>query len=168
MKYLIRALILFLAIITLIIPLPAYAASSSAVTGNNASYENQNLTGKDFSSQNLQQAKFTNVDLTESNFSNADLRGAVFNGSVLNQVKLHGADLSNGLAYLSDFQGADLSDAILAEVIMLRTSFKNAEITGADFSLAVLDADQMAQLCERAAGVNSKTGISTRESLGCD
>jgi uncharacterized protein YjbI with pentapeptide repeats len=168
MKYIIPLLLLFLAIITLILPVPAYAASSSAVTGKTTSYENQNLIGQDFSEQNLQQAQFTNVNLTESNFSNADLRGVVFNGSDLNQVQFHGADLTNGLAYLSSFQGADLSDAILAEVIMLRTSFKDAEITGADFSLAVLDAEQMMQLCERASGVNSKTGVSTRESLGCD
>ena len=91
----------------------------------------------------------------------------MFNGSALIDADLHGADLTNGLAYLSSFKGADLSDAILAEAIMLRTKFDDAKITGADFSLAVLDGYEVIKLCDRAEGVNSKTGISTRESLGC-
>jgi uncharacterized protein YjbI with pentapeptide repeats len=86
----------------------------------------------------------------------------------LEGTNLHGVDLTNGLAYLTSFNGADLSDAILAEAIMLRTSFDKANITGADFTLAVLDGDQVAKLCANASGVNSKTGVETRQSLGCN
>lgn len=168
MQYILRLASFLLALIILISPLPAFAASSASVTGTASTFENKNLSGQNFSNQNLQTAQFTNVDLTNADFSNSDLRGAVFNGSALENVNLHGADITNGLSYLSSFNNADLGDAILAEVIMLRTSFKDAEVTGADFSLAVLDGDQVKKLCKKASGVNSKTGVATRESLGCD
>ena len=50
---------------------------------------------------------------------------------------------------------------------MLRSTFDYANITGADFSGALLDGSQMQQLCKIATGVNSQTGVATRDSLGC-
>jgi uncharacterized protein YjbI with pentapeptide repeats len=65
------------------------------------------------------------------------------------------------------FTKADLSDAILAETILLRSTFEGADITGADFSDAIMDGAQVKELCTKASGINSQTGISTRNSLGC-
>ncbi|HAG79968.1 MAG TPA: hypothetical protein DCL61_02090, partial [Cyanobacteria bacterium UBA12227] len=61
----------------------------------------------------------------------------------------HGANFTYGIAYLVDFTGADLSDAVLIEAIMLRSRFDNTNITGADFTDAVLDKVQVQKLCAR-------------------
>lgn len=164
-KYFQRLAAIVLALVILLFPLSAQAASSSAI-GRGVSDESE-LTGKDFSGQNLQKAEFSNANLENTNFSNADLRGVVFSGSNLNKANLHGADFTYGMAYLVDFRDADLSDAVLVEAVMLRSRFDGAAIAGADFSDAVLDGPQLKKLCAQATGVNSKTGVPTRESLGC-
>ncbi|MBD2212574.1 pentapeptide repeat-containing protein [Nostoc linckia FACHB-104] len=152
-----------LALVLFLFPLSAQAASSSSITRS----AGDELKGKDYSGQSLIGSEFTNVDLENANFSNADLRGGVFNGTVLQGVNLHGVDFSNGIAYLAKFRSANLSDAVLTDAMMLRSTFDDVDITGADFTNAVLDGVQVKKLCAKASGVNSKTGVDTRESLGC-
>ncbi|MEA5513502.1 pentapeptide repeat-containing protein [Nodularia sp. UHCC 0506] len=152
-----------LAMVLFLFPPLAQAASSSSVN----SYMSEEGEVKDYSGQDLVGSEFTNVILENTNFSNADFRGGVFNGSVLEGVNLHGVDFSNGIAYLTQFKGADLTDAVFTNAMMLRSVFDDVDITGADFTNAILDGTQIKKLCTQASGVNSQTGVDTRESLEC-
>ncbi|NES97938.1 MAG: pentapeptide repeat-containing protein [Desertifilum sp. SIO1I2] len=131
------------------------------------SYTGADLRGEDFSGQNLQSAEFVNANLPQTNFNGANLRGAIFSGVAMPQANLHGADLTYAMIDQANLTGADLSDAVFTESILLRTILDETDITNADFSDALLDGVQIRELCQRASGVNSQTGIATRESLGC-
>ena len=163
MKYwqLITSLVLLT--VLFLTPLSAQSASSSSVT---RSLLNE-AGGEDFSGQILIRAEFTNATFKNTNFSNADLRGALFNGVLLDGANLHGIDFGSGIAYVSRFKDVDLSDAILADTNMLRSTFDNVDVTGADFTNALLDMQQVKKICIKASGINSKTGVDTRESLAC-
>ncbi|MEM1368966.1 MAG: pentapeptide repeat-containing protein [Cyanobacteria bacterium P01_H01_bin.15] len=165
MKTILKVFSLLLAVTLLMPGMPAWAAASSAVTST--VFDNAKLEGRDFSDEFLELAEFVKVDLTDSSFENANLRGAVFNASDLKNANMKGADFTNGLAYLTSFKDADLTNAIFTEAIMMRSIFNDAEITGADFTEAILDQEQIAALCQRAAGVNPVTGVETRDSLLC-
>jgi hypothetical protein len=131
------------------------------------SYSNAELSGQDFSNQRLQSAEFSNANLTDVTFENAEMPGASFSGSFLKDTNLHGVDLTNAFMDSVKFIGTDLSDAILVEAILLGSSFQDVNIEGADFELALLDGAQVKQLCAIARGTNPRTGIDTKESLGC-
>ncbi len=131
------------------------------------SYSNAELSGQDFSNQILKSAEFSNANLTDVNFSYSEMPGASFSGSLLKDTKFQGTDLTNAFMDSVKFIGTDLSDAILVESILLGSIFKDVNIEGADFEMAILDGAQVKELCAIARGTNSQTGMDTRESLGC-
>ncbi|MCC3435356.1 MAG: pentapeptide repeat-containing protein [Oscillatoriales cyanobacterium] len=161
-----RQLAAFLLALTIFI-LPRAAQAQSKYYPPPLSFSNAELTRRDFSGQMLRAAEFSNANMDLTNFSNADLRGAIMSASVMTEANLHGANLTNAMIDQIKFTKADLSDAILVETILLRSTFDEADITGADFTDAIMDGAQVKELCSKASGINSQTGISTRDSLGC-
>jgi uncharacterized protein YjbI with pentapeptide repeats len=149
-------------------PSNALAAGGTSQYKPSLSYDNAELNGQDFSGKDLKTAVFTTAKLDDTNFSGADLTGAVISSSTLNRTNLHGANVSQGLLDQVRFVGADLSDAVFVEAMMLRSTFKDVNIAGADFSDAILGKLQQKELCKIATGINSKTGVATRDSLACN
>lgn len=121
----------------------------------------------DMHGRDLKGKEFLKADLREVDLSETDLRGAVINTSQLQGADLRGADLEDVVAFSSRFDDADLRGANFTNAMLMQSRFNDAEIEGTDFTNAVIDLPQLKALCARASGVNSRSGISTRESLGC-
>lgn len=155
-----------LALAFTLVVLMGYPASSLAQE-NTVDYTLTDLSYRDFSGQYLAGTSFAAAEMREANFQGADLSQTILTKASFLRANLAAADLSQTFADRVTFDGADLTDTIFTDAILSSSTFTDAKISGADFSGAIVDRYQMAQMCQYADGVNPKTGIATRDSLGC-
>jgi uncharacterized protein YjbI with pentapeptide repeats len=138
-----------------------------AIADSKLNYTYSELPNHDFSHQSLQAASFARADVRGSNFTDSDLSRAILTEGKFMEADLSGANLSEAFMDQVNLEGANLTNTLLIDAVAPGTNFAGATIDGADFSGALLDRYQLSELCKRASGTNSITGIDTRYSLNC-
>eukprot|EP01025_Chloroclados_australasicus_P025276 TRINITY_DN2527_c0_g6_i1.p1 TRINITY_DN2527_c0_g6~~TRINITY_DN2527_c0_g6_i1.p1 ORF type:complete len:282 (+),score=24.87 TRINITY_DN2527_c0_g6_i1:88-846(+) len=143
------------------------AAGGEFGIGSAQQFGEADLTGRDFSNQDLRRSNFTAADCRKCNFKNSKLQGAYFIKAVTFDANFENADLSDVLFDRAVLNGANLKNAIFERVVLTRSDLGGADIYGTDFTNALIDKTQQIELCKYADGVNAVTGVDTRRSLGC-
>ncbi len=166
-KSVITSLFSFITVVGIALLLVISLAKPAIAQDSSVNYTYSEIHDQDLSNLDLKGASFAAADVRHSNFSGSDLSKTILTKAAFLNSDLSGVDLTDSLMDRVAIDHCDLTNAVLKNIVATSTSFEGTDITGADFSDAILDRYQTYLLCQRAEGVNSTTGIETRESLFC-
>ncbi len=113
---------------------------STSLAFGAANYELQDLTGRDFSNQDLTSANFYYATATNANFTNANLSGGGFELAKLENVNFTNANLTSAsFDYAATLTGSNFTDAKLVNANLnnftaTNSNFTNVDFTGASFN----------------------------------
>mmetsp|Transcript_18781 Transcript_18781/g.28140 ORF Transcript_18781/g.28140 Transcript_18781/m.28140 type:complete len:216 (+) Transcript_18781:69-716(+) len=141
---------------------------SNAISGGGKGYSGYTIEEQDFSGKDMAGEEFRGTMAKRVNFRGTNLQNAQFQKADLRFVDFTGADLTGAALEQCTLEGAIFKDTVLEGAYLGEPILKAETIEGADFTDAIIASSfTQRELCKMASGTNSKTGVTTKESLGC-
>ncbi|CAM9592221.1 unnamed protein product [Ectocarpus sp. 12 AP-2014] len=158
------------AVLMAAVPLLVNPSPVAAISGGGLDYAGLNLTGQDLSNGKYKSKDFSGSIAKEVNFSGSDLRGVRFFKADLKKADFTGANLGTASLEEADLEGTIMTNAVATGSYFGNNMNNVGDISGADFTDALIRKDVAKILCARpdAKGTNPTTGTDTRDSLLCD
>ncbi|CAI7865289.1 unnamed protein product [Closterium sp. NIES-54] len=110
--------------------------------GSAAQYGSADLRKTVHRNENFRRANFTSADMREADFSGSVFAGGYLEKAVAYRTNFEGADFTDALMDRMVLNEANLTDAVLLRVVLTRSDLGGAIVDGADFSDAILDLPQ--------------------------